>query len=470
MSNASAEPDPAKAAEANASATKAPTPAPPARASKITSDRHLWEIRWVRDLMYLVAVVAFFWFARRVQPILAPVLIGLALAYILNPVVTFLHRRFRLPRWAGTGVIVVGAMFVFLCVLAYVAPLLVRQTSELIDRAPTYRQKLSTRAGPMLRDLAESAHRTLDSFLPANISARRGAPAEGEDISDDSVRDAAADPRGKDLAPVVVPAPPTKSTATAPRSAAGEPNPQVSPIVASVLTWSGLPSVLAPSLSITFTYAFMAISLVGYLALAAVLIIFCFIIFSWKFQSLIDWFKAFVPAVHRERTFAIVGRMDATVSAFIRGRLIQVTLLSTNLAILWWLAGVPFWALLAIFAGILNLVPYLSFIAWPIAVLLVWIDTSTSGGAVTFAGVLLWPSLAFILPQQLDNWVVEPLVQGKATSLDPLSVLLAVLIGGTLLGLVGMILAIPTTACIKILAQEVVLPYLRRKADAWTAE
>ena len=79
--------------------------------------------------------------------------------------------------------------------------------------------------------------------------------------------------------------------------------------------------------------------------------------------------------------------------------------------------------------------------------------------------MVIFPTVVYLLAQALDGWVMEPIVQGRATNLDPLTVLLAVLIGGTLAGLLGMLAAIPVAACIKILGQEVMVPRLRRYAE-----
>jgi len=86
------------------------------------------------------------------------------------------------------------------------------------------------------------------------------------------------------------------------------------------------------------------------------------------------------------------------------------------------------------------------------------------GAGFSIWAVFVAPSLAYLVVQALDGWVVEPLVQGRATNLDPLSVLLAVLVGGALAGLAGMLVAIPVAACAKILGQEVVVPRLRELA------
>jgi predicted PurR-regulated permease PerM len=161
--------------------------------------------------------------------------------------------------------------------------------------------------------------------------------------------------------------------------------------------------------------------------------------------------------------------MDRSVSAFIRGRLIQSFVIAVVLTTGWGLAGVPYFLLLGIAGGILNLIPYAAITTWPLAVTLAWIDRASGGGGggggFSFWMVLFWPSIVYVIAQSLDGWVIEPLVQGKATELDPLAILLAVLTGGTLLGLFGMMLAIPTAACLKILMQEVILPRVRTWAE-----
>jgi len=75
--------------------------------------------------------------------------------------------------------------------------------------------------------------------------------------------------------------------------------------------------------------------------------------------------------------------------------------------------------------------------------------------------VLLLPTVVYVVAQTIDGWVVEPLVQGKATEMGTLTVLLVVMIGGSLGGLIGLLIAIPVAACIKILCVELLLPYLR---------
>jgi predicted PurR-regulated permease PerM len=111
----------------------------------------------------------------------------------------------------------------------------------------------------------------------------------------------------------------------------------------------------------------------------------------------------------------------------------------------------------------LNLIPFAAVIGFLAALVLVLVDTA-AGGAGFGIWTLIWPTAVYVFAQGLDGWVVEPLVQGKATDLDPVSVLIAVMVGGALAGLLGMLIAIPTAACIKILSREVILPRLRKLA------
>lgn len=217
----------------------------------------------------------------------------------------------------------------------------------------------------------------------------------------------------------------------------------------------------------TFNYGLgvvgVTLSLGMYLLLVMALLVLGFFFFSWKFDSIIHWFDSFIPNSKRPRILHILGRMDKAISAFVRGRLVQVSIITCVLCVGWAWVGVPYWLLLGVLGGMLNIVPYAAVVAWPIAILLMWIDTASgsSGATFTFTQVFIWPSVVYIVAQSLDGWVVEPLVQGKATNLDPFSVLVAVIIGGSLLGVLGTIIAVPTAACLKIFLEEVVLPHIR---------
>ena len=76
--------------------------------------------------------------------------------------------------------------------------------------------------------------------------------------------------------------------------------------------------------------------------------------------------------------------------------------------------------------------------------------------------VILWPSVVFVLVQLIEGYGLTPLIAGKATNLGPVSILVAVLAGGAVGGVYGMLLAIPAAACIKIVITDLLLPRVKQ--------
>jgi predicted PurR-regulated permease PerM len=399
------------------------------------SSARIWHRPWfgVALAMLVVLLVAMFLgppllaLLYAVRSVLVPVVLGLALAYIVNPLVTMLERRARLPRPISAIGLIMAVGMLALTIIVYLVPKLYEQSENLIKKMPSYIEHLADRMG---LDIAAMSQQARDWILSMQ------------------------NPDGAD---------------TAAGSLAGA---DLMTILKSLLN---VMDIGARAVTSTF-------GLASYLVLAAVIMLFCFFFFVWKFQAVVQWFAPFVPHARRVRTLEIIAMMDKSVAAFIRGRLIQATAVAVVLSVGWKITGVPYWLLLSLAGGMLNLIPYAAVVAWPIAILLTYVD-SLSGGqasdivaqvpvvdiatvveAFDYMGILVWPSLVYFAAQLLDGWVVEPLVQGKATDLDPLTVLLVVLIGGSLLGLLGLLIAIPAAACIKILAREIILPRLRELA------
>lgn len=173
-----------------------------------------------------------------------------------------------------------------------------------------------------------------------------------------------------------------------------------------------------------------------------------------------------MPETRKQRVFAILARMDDAIGDFFRGRLVIAIITGVLLSVGWFLVGVPYWFFLGMVTGFLIIVPYLSIIIWPVAIILKYVDTLTgsmaeSGGIMT---VVVWPSVVFGVVQFLEGWVLTPWIQSGQTNLSAVTIILVVFIGGSVAGVLGMLLAIPVAACIKIFFEEVVLPPLRRWA------
>lgn len=174
-----------------------------------------------------------------------------------------------------------------------------------------------------------------------------------------------------------------------------------------------------------------------------------------------DEFKPFVVGLfppasqdHASQVFTEIGR---AFGGYIRGTLIAMLLIGgltgTGLALL----GVPYALLLGILAGFTELLPYLGpWISGTVSVLVALITVDP--------GKALQVVVLFILIQNIEGNVIEPLVMSRAVKINPLVVIVAVLIGLDLLGIVGAILAVPVAAAIQIVFVHVLAPAIRRSS------
>jgi predicted PurR-regulated permease PerM len=206
-------------------------------------------------------------------------------------------------------------------------------------------------------------------------------------------------------------------------------------------------------------------STAAYLLLSFALLFFYFFVFSWRFNRGIARAARYVPESRRERTAEILSRMDQAVGHFFRGRLAIAIIMGILLSVGWFFAGVPYWFFLGMLTGLLNIVPYLSILTLPLALLLKYVDALTVSGAdFSFISIAIWPTAVYVTVQLLESWLLTPWIQSTQTSLSAATVIIVVFIGAAVAGALGMLLAIPIAACLKILLQELVLPRLRRWA------
>jgi len=418
------------------------------------ADRHLWEFRWVRDLALLLVVVLLCYLFYAVRAITLPVLAGFGLAYVFNPLITWAARERRVPRWASTAGIM-GLLVVFVTAVALaIVPSLVQQSVKLVENAPQFARKITDATG---LDLDAKLQEIRERFIPGYGDEETDTPDDADGDDENAADDDAVGA--------------TAQTQT-PGDMEDQPPPQPEVVEVNVHPGGGrtVASSRQTDLMVVGKYLLVgvgsaggflgtAIGLGAYIGLFIVVVTFCFFFFSWKFQPILEWFVPLIPNSARDETMRIVRKMDRSVAGFVRGRLVQSLVLAMILSVGWGIVGVPYWLLLGIAGGLMNLIPYAAVVTWPVAVML----ASVSGEFDLVWSVVL-PSVVYFVGQLVDGWVIEPLVQGQATDLDPLTVLLAVLIGGSLAGFLGLLVAIPVAACIKIFSKEVVLPRLREYA------
>jgi predicted PurR-regulated permease PerM len=307
------------------------------------------------------------------QVLVPPVLLAVAVVYLLNPVVTALQRR-GLPRLAGTFVVYLGLALLVAAVMALLVPLLTREVATAIENFPEYSRQLEARVNQVAARFDQQVTFELDG---------------------DRVQAWLSDPANR------------------------------ATILDSV---TGLRSVTSSVLH-------------GLLVFVIGLIV--------AFYLLVDLPRlrrgalAIVPPRHRADLDELSTRVGRAVGGFFRGQLLVALFVGVASSLALRIVGLPFWLLVGLVAGLGNLVPLIGpWIAGVLAVVIALLDGDPLKA--------LWAALALFVVQQLDNHLISPNVMSRTVKLHPVVVILALLLGATFYGILGLLVAVPLVAAAKI--------------------
>lgn len=316
----------------------------------------------------LLGVVS--WLVLQVWIIIPPIVLAIAIVYVLNPVVNALHGR-GVARWLGSCLSYIALLGLLTLVGLLVMPSLAEQGGDLVDNFPEIYDGLIVE----LEDLAGRVGINID--LPDYESLRDGLDT----------------------------------------------------------------GFLSDRFDRITTVALGVLEIVFLLLLAPVV----------AFYVLLD-----LPTARRKATdllpehvraeVAHVGRQLSTaVGGFIRGQMLVALIVGIMSAFGLWLIGVPFWLLIGLIAGFLNIIPLVG----------PWVG-GTLGVLVALATrdlqTAVWAVLVAVIVQQIDNNVVSPAVLRATVRLHPATILLGLVAAAALGGFWGMLMAVPAIASIKIIA------------------
>jgi len=324
-----------------------------------------WAAVGVAALVAVLGLIA--WTVRVIWP---PLILAAAIVFLLNPVVTRLHRH-RVPRAAGAALAylaVIGAV-VLAGVLIY--PLAQDQGRELGDEWP----EIKARAERWIDDRAAESQGTFWEFTRVEL--------EDAFTADDVPLSEQLD-RARDLGLQVF-------------------------HVLIIL-------VLAPFIAFYL--------LVDLPRVRAVM-------------------ESLVPDGARDEVLHVCRRLNRAIGGFFRGQLAVAAIVGVMCSIGLLIIGLRFWFLVGMIAGLFNIIPLIGPWIGGIPGLLIALTTGSPlqalGVVIVMAGV-----------QQIDNHFITPQVMQRAVQLHPAAVILALLAGGTLGGFLGLLLAVPAVAVLKI--------------------
>lgn len=169
--------------------------------------------------------------------------------------------------------------------------------------------------------------------------------------------------------------------------------------------------------------------------------------------------RRYLPARDRERLTGVFERIGQVVASFFRGRLSVALGKGLFLAVGLTLCDMPYGLLFGMLSGLLSIIPFVgAFTGFALALVVGILDHGVIGSLVR-AG------LVFGAGELVEGYVLVPRILGESLGLHPLVVFFALMAGGAALGMLGLLLALPLTATLVILAREFVLPALRQLAD-----
>lgn len=164
---------------------------------------------------------------------------------------------------------------------------------------------------------------------------------------------------------------------------------------------------------------------------------------------------AYVPKSHRKHMVMMFKDIDAALGSYIRGQFLVCVIIGVLAYIGYMIIGMPYALLLALFVAIFNIIPYLGpyFGAAPALI---------AASTISIKMVIL-VAVVNTICQILEGNIISPQVVGRTLHMHPLAIIFALLVGGEIAGVIGLILAVPFFAAMKVVLQHVFTYFIRRK-------
>lgn len=153
-----------------------------------------------------------------------------------------------------------------------------------------------------------------------------------------------------------------------------------------------------------------------------------------------NFLRIVTPAKSEEYVISLWHRTERKIGLWVKGQLLLGVIVAVLLYIGLLIVGAPYAIVLAIVGGISELVPYGLFIAFIPA-----IGVAYAEGGLGLAG---WTLFLFAFVQQIENYIIAPLIARRVVGIPPLVLILSILVGAKLAGFWGLVLAMPVTVCL----------------------
>lgn len=340
--------------------------------------------RVVRILITLIIIAVLIWLFNLLKPVLIPFAIALLLAYLINPLVDFFQNKVRLKN----RILAISTSFlVIIGVIVAFWIIMIPVIGDEVNQMQSLLEKYNQDAKIQER---------LSELLPPNLA--------------DFFHQITSFNELQSLFQ----------------------NTDITYILKNLS--SGVFNVFSSSLNL----------LAGIFTIFVVILYLIFILSDYnKFTQ--DW-DDWLPAKFRDLIVGIVEDLEEGMNSYFRAQALIALIVGILFAIGFGIIGLPLGILLGLFVGALNLIPYLQTIGFIPATFIAVLHALETGQS--FWIIMLWILIVFIIVQTIQEAVLVPRIMGNVTGLHPAIILLSLSIWGQLMGLLGLIIALPVTTII----------------------
>ncbi|MDB6123200.1 MAG: hypothetical protein JWQ71_2193 [Pedosphaera sp.] len=373
--------------------------------------------------LVVLSVWGLSWALNRLSAVLLPVAFALILAYILDPVVEFFVRK-KVPRLRAILLVYLLGLLIFAGIIGSVIPGLIHETRKLVDEFPETRQTLRVRVESFLQT-------PLGKQLPA-IWHRTQAPVAATPTTN-TIAQIAPQTQIRDTNSNTVVTTTNRVAPDAPFSDAAVAGlTKIAPVVANWFT---------EQLSKVTTWAEF---LIGFILVPVFL--FYFLLEKKGINSRwTDYLPIQESKAKTELVFILKSINDCMI-VFFRGQVLVALCVGALLSVSYLVLGLNYAVLLGAVAAVIGIIPYIGAI---ISLVLALTVAAVQFGDWTHPLLVLAIAAAV---KMLEDFVIGPKIIGERSGLHPLTIIIAVMVGTTLLGgIMGAILAIPLTAVLRTL-------------------
>ncbi len=181
--------------------------------------------------------------------------------------------------------------------------------------------------------------------------------------------------------------------------------------------------------------------LIGFFGLAVILLYLIFILLDY--EKFMEGSRDLIPPSYKEKTLEVIEDFTSAMSRYFRAQSLIALSVGVLFAIGFVIIGLPLGIVLGLFIGLLNMIPYMQNIGLIPALFLALLHSLETGDSFWIMLGLI--AIVFIAVQIIQDSILTPKIMGEALGLSPVVMLLSLSIWGKLLGMLGLLIALPVT-------------------------